>query len=95
MGLRKVAEQCYHKAHYAARRISELPGYSLPMDDSFFCEFVVQCPRPPAEINATLSEHNVIGGLDISNQIENGMLLCVTEMNTREQIDSLVELLGA
>ncbi len=94
-GLRTVAEQCYHKAHYAAQRISELPGYSLPMEGSFFSEFVVRCPRPPAEINATLAEHNVIGGLDVSDQIENGMLICVTEMNPREQIDSLVELLAA
>ena len=31
-GLAHVAELCYHKAHYAASQIDELPGYSLPFD---------------------------------------------------------------
>jgi len=94
VGLRKVAEQCYHKAHYAAQQISQLPGYCLPIEGTFFCEFVVQCPKSPAEINGVLQGSKIIGGLDISDQIDNGMLLCVTEMNTRDQIDSLVETLS-
>jgi glycine dehydrogenase subunit 1 len=28
-GLRKVAELCYHKSHYAASRIDELPGFEV------------------------------------------------------------------
>jgi len=35
-GIRQVAELCYHKAHYAASTIGELPGYSLPIGDPFF-----------------------------------------------------------
>ncbi len=50
-GLRKVAELCWHKAHYAAARIAELDGYELLGDKPFFKEFVVRCPRPVAEIN--------------------------------------------
>ena len=93
-GLRQVAELCYHKAHYAASLIAKLPGYRLPLSGTFFQEFVVQCPKPPSEINAALLERGVIGGLDISNAIPNGMLLCVTEMNTKEEIDRLVKALG-
>jgi glycine dehydrogenase subunit 1 len=78
-GLRQVAELCYHKAHYAADRIAALPGYSLAGEGAFFKEFVVRCPRPPAEINRALLEQG------------NGLLLCFTEMNTREEIDALVE----
>ena len=89
-GLRQVAELCYHKAHYAAAKISELPGYSLPIDGPFFQEFVVQCPSSPAEINRELMEQNILGGLDVSDQVTNGMLLCVTEMNSQEDIDALV-----
>ena len=92
-GLRQVAELCYHKAHYAAEKIAALPGYSLPLTGTFFQEFVVRCPRPPAEVNAALLERGIIGGLDVSDQIENGLLLCVTEMNSREEIDRLVEAL--
>ncbi|MEK7814666.1 MAG: glycine dehydrogenase, partial [Chloroflexota bacterium] len=89
-----VAELCYHKAHYAASRIAQLPGYSLPIQGTFFREFVVRCPTSPRVINRRLLEHNILGGLDISETFPNGMLLCVTEMNSREDIDALVAALA-
>ena len=91
-GLRQVAEACYHKSHYAAERIAALPGYSLAFPDRpFFKEFAIRCPRPPAEIGAPLLERGIIGGLDVSDIVEMGMLVCVTEMNSRQEIDRLVE----
>jgi len=93
-GLRQVAELCYHKAHYAAAEIGKLPGFSMPIDAPFFQEFVVQCPAPPAEINKKLMDRNILGGLDLGRQIPNGMLLCVTEMSSRKDIDSLVAALS-
>jgi glycine dehydrogenase subunit 1 len=92
-GLKQVAELCYHKAHYAASRIAELPGYTLPIEGVFFQEFVVGCPVPPAEVNRRLLDRNILGGLDVSGSIPNGMLLCVTEMNSRQDIDQLVNAL--
>jgi len=97
-GLRQVAALCYHKAHYAADRIAALPGYSLACDGVFFKEFVVRCPSAsggPAEINRALLEQGIIGGLDVSDQIAGGLLLCITELNTREEIDALAEGLGS
>jgi glycine dehydrogenase subunit 1 len=88
-GLRQIAEACYHKAHYAAELIDALDGYSVDLLKPFFKEFVVQCPTPPAEINRRLLEREIIGGLDVSEQVDNGMLVCVTEMNTREDIERL------
>jgi glycine dehydrogenase subunit 1 len=95
-GLRRVAELCYHKAHYAARKIHRLPGYRVHLEHEFFNEFVVECPRPVSEINAALREQGIIGGYDLSREyphLGNAMLIAVTEMNTREQIDALVEAL--
>jgi glycine dehydrogenase subunit 1 len=94
-GLRRMAELCYHKAHYAAGRIAELPGYDLPLDGVFFQEFVVRCPLPPAEVNGRLLERNIIGGYDVSDRVERGLLLCFSELHTREEIDRLVQALGA
>jgi glycine dehydrogenase subunit 1 len=94
-GLRRVAELCYHKAHYAAERIAKLKGYSLAFSKPFFKEFAIRCPAAPTEINRVLLKEGIIGGLDISHMIDNGMLLCVTEMNAREEIDKLVQILGA
>ncbi|HIC89687.1 MAG TPA: aminomethyl-transferring glycine dehydrogenase subunit GcvPA [Anaerolineae bacterium] len=94
-GLRRVAELSYHKAHYAAQRIAELPGYEVIGDRPFFKEFVVRCPKPIPFINRYLfEEYGIIGGYDLEQDyphLNGHMLLCVTEMNTRDEIDELVE----
>jgi glycine dehydrogenase subunit 1 len=92
-GLRRIAETCYHKAHYAANLIDNIEGYSVDLETAFFKEFVVSCPAAPGEINQRLLERGIIGGLDVSDQVENGMLVCVTEMNTRGDIERLAEAL--
>ncbi|MGI6367117.1 MAG: aminomethyl-transferring glycine dehydrogenase subunit GcvPA [Anaerolineae bacterium] len=97
-GLSQVANLCYQRAHYAASAIDALPGYSLDGDGLFFKEFVVHCPLPVQELNRRLlDEFDIIGGLDLST-VEAGrerdMLVCVTEMNPRAQIDRLVAALA-
>jgi glycine dehydrogenase subunit 1 len=97
-GLRRVAEICYQRSHYLAKRIAQLPGYRIISREPFFKEFAVQTPISPTEINKRLLEHKIIGGLDISKTVEvegteNAWLLCTTEMNTKEQMDRLVSAL--
>ena len=96
-GLRQVGELNYHKAHYAANEINRLDGYSVDMSKPFFNEFVVACPRPIARINEALLAEGIIGGYDLGPHyyhLTDRMLLCVTEMNAKEEIDRLVEILG-
>ena len=95
-GFRQVAEQCYHKAHYAASRLAALPGFSLALNGTgvFFNEFVLRCPTPPARLLERLLERRILGGLDVSDAVPNGLLVCVTEMNTRAEIDGYVEAVG-
>ena len=94
-GLGHIADLCYHKAHYAAGAIGALPGYGVAQGDrTFFREFVVECPRPVAETKERLLQKGIIGGVDVSDRFPNGMLVCVTEMNSREEIDGLVAALG-
>jgi glycine dehydrogenase subunit 1 len=95
-GIRRVAELCYHRAHYAANQIRQLPGYTVLDKHPFFKEFVVQCPRSVAEINAVLKQQGIIGGFDLAHDephLGHAMLLCVTEMNSKADIDQLVEAL--
>jgi glycine dehydrogenase subunit 1 len=100
-GMRKVAELNYHKAHYAAQQIEALADYTVLTDGPFFNEFVVATPSPVAELNAyLLNEHHVrmIGGYDLSQdypEAEHQMLVAVTEMNSREEIDAFVTALEA
>jgi len=95
-GMRKVAELNYHKAHYAANQIDALDGYSVDQSKPFFNEFVVKCPRPVQEINDALIEQGIIGGYDLGQDyahLQDHMLVCVTEMNSRDEIDMLVNVL--
>jgi glycine dehydrogenase subunit 1 len=97
-GLRRVAELCWHKSHHAANQIAALPGYQVQAGRPFFQEFVVRCPRPVAEVNQHLfDEWDIIGGYDLGQDyphLAGHMLVCVTEMNSRDEIDALVEALG-
>ncbi|GAB4416204.1 MAG: aminomethyl-transferring glycine dehydrogenase subunit GcvPA [Anaerolineales bacterium] len=93
-GLRKVAELSYHKAHYAAAELSKIPGTGLCFTEPFFHEFALCLPKPVAEVNEHLLEHGIIGGYDLGQDypsLKDHMLIAVTEMNTKEQIDQLVE----
>lgn len=95
-GVRKAAELCYHKAHYAAKEIAALSGYEVDQSRPFFNEFVVKCPRPVSEINDRLIERGIIGGYDLGQdypELQDHMLVCVTEMNRKDEIDALVEVL--
>ncbi len=96
-GLKHVARLCYDKSHYAAKRIGELAGFEInpqAPERLFFKEFTVKLPLPVAVANRVLLEKfDTIGGFDLSldyPELENHMLVAVTEMNTREQIDRLV-----
>lgn len=95
-GLQQVASLCYNKAHYTAEEIKKIKGFSLWSDQTFFNEFVVKCPMPASEINEFLLDHGVLGGLDLGNYysgMENYMMLALTELNSREEIDDLMEML--
>lgn len=96
-GLRRVAELCYHKSHYAADQISQLTGYKINPQapkESYFKEFVVRMPKPVREVNEMLlQDFGIIGGYDLgqdSPEYSNFMLIAVTEQNTRQSIDQLV-----
>jgi glycine dehydrogenase subunit 1 len=95
-GLRKVAELNYHKAHYAAKQINAIQGYKVLDEKPFFNEFAVKCLKPVKEINDALIEHGIIGGYDLGKDyahLKDHMLIAVTEMNSKEEIDMLVEVL--
>jgi glycine dehydrogenase subunit 1 len=96
-GLRQVAELCYQKAHYAAQQINTQPDFEVLSEAPFFNEFVVRCPIPVDEINKVLLEHGILGGYDLGQDypsLTNHMLIAVTEMNSRQDIDLLVSTLA-
>ena len=88
-GLREVATQCLSKAHYAASKMNEIAGFKLRYSGEFFHEFMTECPGEATKILSKLERKGLLGGYPE----ENGILWCVTEMNAKEEIDNLVEIL--
>lgn len=96
-GLQEVAEQNAQKAAYARQRIATIDGFSIPFSSPTFNEFVVRGPKPAAEILESVREKGVVGGLALSKYYgghENDFLVCVTETNSKEEIDRLVQALS-
>jgi len=93
-GVQEAARQCAQKAHYGARAIAKIDGFSLPFSAPFFNEFVVRAPVPASPLLDTLArEKGIDGGVALSrfdSGRPNDFLVCVTETNTRAQIDALV-----
>ncbi len=106
-GLRAVAELCWNKAHYAAGLIAKLPGFAIGAaagapgasapDAPFFKEFVVRTPVPAEALAARLSRRGVVPGLPLSRYYpkrDHELLVCVTEMCTKGQIELLAKSLA-
>jgi glycine dehydrogenase subunit 1 len=94
-GIQEVAQQCAQKAAYAARTIAKLNGYTFPFSGPYFNEFVVRAPGKAVDLLARLGkEKGIDGGIALSRFMPdrpNDFLVCVTETNSRAQIDALVE----
>lgn len=95
-GLQEVANLCYQKAHYAAAELSKIDGFGLCHTEPYFHEFVLCCPKPASEVNQYLLDNGILGGYDLGKDypdMKDHLLVCVTEMNSRDEIDTLVEIL--
>lgn len=92
-GLQEVAQQCAQKAAYASRRIGAVQGFSIPFSAPRFNEFVVRAPKSASDLLAQLAaNHNITGGLPLSRYFpdrDRDFLVCVTETNSRAEIDAL------
>ena len=88
-GFAEAARQCHAKAVYAAEKISKISGYSLVYPGDFFHEFVTRCPSS-AKTLELLEKQDILGGYPLSDK---EILWCVTEVNTKEEIDNLAAIL--
>ncbi len=91
-GLKEVAVQSTTKAHYLAEKLTAIDGVSLATDNPFFKEFAVKFDKPVKDVQKALLEKGIIAGTDLSKcGFENTLLIAVTEMKTKKQLDELVE----
>ena len=93
-GMKEVSELCWHKAHYAARQLSDLPGVKLRFDAPFFKEFVIELPSPADRYVQPMLDRGFHAGVPLGRWFagyERSLLVAVTEKRTKQDIDALVD----
>ncbi|GMA60604.1 aminomethyl-transferring glycine dehydrogenase subunit GcvPA [Alicyclobacillus fastidiosus] len=95
-GMRELATQNYHKAHYLERRLTDIQGVEAVFSTPFFNEFVIRLPKRAADVQSALLERGFLFGLDLRAshpELGDAVLLNVTEVRTRSEMDELVQAL--
>ncbi|MDT9024837.1 aminomethyl-transferring glycine dehydrogenase subunit GcvPA [Rossellomorea yichunensis] len=95
-GVKEMALQNIQKAHYAKEAL-KAKGFSIAFEGPSFNEFVVKVNMPVKEINQKLLGKEMIGGYDLGvmdDSLSQHMLVAVTELRSKEEIDAFVAELG-
>ncbi len=103
-GLREVATRCAQGAHYLHDQLVGLVGVSTLSDQPFFREFALRLSQPAALVVERMAVQGVLAGLAVSElctgpdpsidtEIENVLLVTVTERRTKEELDHYVSAL--
>lgn len=93
-GLREVATLNLNKAHYAKKRLLEVSGIREVFTTPFFNEFPIRLRRSVKEVNQALLDRGILGGYPLGflgAEFEHVMLLAVTELRSKAEIDQLAE----
>ncbi|MEN2766004.1 aminomethyl-transferring glycine dehydrogenase subunit GcvPA [Ornithinibacillus xuwenensis] len=95
-GLKKMAELNMQKARYAKQKLIDA-GVKVLTEGAFFNEFVIKLPKSVQLVNDALLEKGIIGGYDLATaypELDGHMLVAVTEIRTKEEIDAFVKEVG-
>ena len=85
-GMEKLALSCYSNAHYLEEELAKL-GFARADEGEYFDEFLTSSPIAPELLEKKLSEKKILSGLKVEDKI----LWCATEVNTKEKIDELID----
>ena len=89
-GINNINRLSLDKAYYLANLINDLDGYSLVYKDNFINEFLIHTKINAYQIKEECLKHNI----SINPINKNEILFAVTERRTKNEIDSLVSILG-
>ena len=93
-GLRQLASLNHARACEAADRLESIPGVSI-VNDSFFNEFTLKLPVEARPAVHAMVERGILGGVSLGRlypgveELQNGLVVAVTETATDEDIAAL------
>jgi glycine dehydrogenase subunit 1 len=99
-GMKELGEGVMQRSRYAATVLGDIDGVRSPaLEGPFFKEFVVNFDgrkKSVAQVNKALLGREIFGGKDLSDelpQLGQSALYCVTEVHTKDDIDTLASAL--
>jgi glycine dehydrogenase subunit 1 len=96
VGLKELAKINLSRAEYTKEKLTKLNGVELVFKGVSFNEFVIKIPQAK-EVLEKLAKENIFLGISLEDdfkELKDGILVCVTEMNSKENIDELVNKLS-
>ncbi len=96
-GLTRTAETCIERAHYAAERLTAIPGVKLLSGGApFGNEFAIELPVSAYQAIDKLTARGYVPGFPLGRYyqgLENALLVACTEKTSKEHIGILAEML--
>ncbi|MEK7689297.1 MAG: aminomethyl-transferring glycine dehydrogenase subunit GcvPA [Deltaproteobacteria bacterium] len=96
-GLMELARLNLSKAEYLKKGLANIKGIKPAFTAPTFNEFVIETEKEPDAVLKTLLKKGIIAGLPLKRfypELSRHILICATEMNTKGQVDELLEGLG-
>ncbi len=89
-GLKNVAQHSHAQAEKLYQKILTIPGVTSVFSCDRFHEFVVRLPVPVKQALEKMRSLGIQAGIDLSDyypELDNSLLVCVTETKTTEQLE--------
>lgn len=97
-GLRQVASQCHQNTHELVDALIKIDGVDQVFDAPFFHEALLKLNQPVEDVLTQLADAGIAGGFAPATyypQLTDTLLVCATEMRTKEDIAHYSQALNA
>ena len=93
-GMYDIAKLSFDNAHYAAKKINDISGYSILNDNTKFVkEFVIETKVSSSKIQKDAFDSGILIDRPLNDFDDNKLLLAFTEKRSKSEIDKLVKFL--
>lgn len=96
VGLKKLAEMNVAKVQFAQKTLEKVAGVELVLKGPAFNEFVIKVSKPVEQVLKSCLEEDIFAGVSLKKdypELGEALLICVTEMNSREEIERFAQVL--
>lgn len=90
-GLKQAAVLSMSKAHYLAEKLCGIEGFSMAHEGDYVNEFTTVYKGDTEKLLRGLEDYGILGGLPLKGNDSGKIIWCATEMNSREEIDELID----